>query len=1767
MVIRLRSMGLLLSATLILFAQHLFAQSFTGSLQATFTAPELASTLTTYEVYRIDANMVDQHARKQPNGGSYTFQLGSRQWAVSLEPSGIVTANYSLQLGAEKSASTMPPTTWQGYEKSGNGAVRLTFASEFIYGYVMQGGERWYIQPVWHVVPGADRDLFVVYPESGVIDTYGGTCAVQEEKKVYEEYLKDVIKEQLEAAEAKSLACYEVALALASDNSMLTKYGSIGSLEARNAGVINDVEGDYASGNFNHDVQFNIVIQFVPAGNDPWTNSTDSGVLLNSFTNWGNGGNFGVQYDLAQLWTNRNLDGSVIGIAWLNGICNNNRYSVCQDFSNNADLIRVLTSHEFGHNFSLVHDNNCPPPNFIMCPSVSNTMNWSTQSINTMNNKLNSLINNGCISPCGANPPLEANFEWNPDPACQNQSIQFTDLSAGNITSRAWTFPSGNPATSNQQNPVVTWNTSGTFNVKLVVTGPSGSTSITKPVTVIAQPVANFSYVVNGTTVTFTNLSTPNNNVTYSWEFGDGNFSLDKDPVHTYAVGGFYTVELTVTNDCGSSTKTVLVNTAPTADFSANPSSGCAPLIVQFTDESSPNTTSWVWQFPGGTPSSSNQQNPVVSYSVSGSYDVTLKAINFQGSSTVTKSNFILVENVPNANFSSSINGKTVTFTNLSVNATSYLWNFGDGNTSTLINPVHTYAVGGTYVVTLTATNPCGNTVSTKTIVIVSPPVAAFSANDTSGCAPLSVQFTNQSTGNIDSIRWSFPGGTPLQSALQTVNVTYNTPGTYSVTLIAYGPGGNDTLTKTNWISVGGVPAASFTQSVVLNTVTFTNTTLNGSTYLWNFGDGNTSTLTNPVHVYANDGVYTVTLTATNACGSNTTTKQITIVTLPVADFTASPTSGCGPLTVQFTNTSSPNATTFNWQFPGGTPSSSTAQNPSVVYSTPGVYSVTLTASNAAGSNTATKTNYITVNTTPVANFTSSINGATVTFTNTSQGATSYLWAFGDNNTSSLANPVHTYANDGVYTVTLTATNACGNTTTTQQVTIVTPPVAAFTGNPTSGCAPLSVQFTNNSSPNATTFNWQFPGGTPSSSTAQNPLVLYNTPGVYSVTLTASNAAGSNTVSITNYINVGTVPVAGFTSSINGATVTFTNTSQGATSYLWAFGDNNTSNLTNPVHNYANDGVYTVTLTATNACGSNTTTQQVTIVTPPVAAFTGNPTNGCAPLTVQFTNNSSPNATTFNWQFPGGSPGSSTAQNPSVVYSTPGVYSVTLTASNAAGSNTATQTNYINVGTVPVAGFTRSANGATVTFTNTSTGGTSYLWDFGDNTTSNLTDPVHTYANDGVYTVTLTATNACGSNTTTQQVTIVTPPVAGFSMGGDGTGCAPLTVQFTNNSSDNATSYKWTFQNGTPDSSTEENPSSTWSTPGAYLVTLVATNAAGSTTFTDTVVVNSLPTASFNYQLAGLSVVFSNLSQGANQFEWTFGDGGTSNEVNPTHTYVQGGMYNVRLRATNACGQSEFNASVEIIGAAPIAAFSASEISGCSPFSVQFTDQSAGNPISWNWTFQGGNPSTSKLQNPLVQYNTPGVFTVVLEATNQFGVNEVIETNFITVNSFPTVGFTHITAGGLVTFTNLSQNASNFLWNFGDGNISNLANPTHTYAASGTYTVSLTATNECGAATLEQVVQVNIVGTEQPEWVKHFRIFPNPNTGAFTVDMSGANSDEIEFTLYNELGQLVKRDVLGFQAGNLIHHFDYTGLPSAMYSLHMKAGGHAWQVKMVVQQK
>ncbi len=166
--------------------------------------------------------------------------------------------------------------------------------------------------------------------------------------------------------------------------------------------------------------------------------------------------------------------------------------------------------------------------------------------------------------------------------------------------------------------------------------------------------------------------------------------------------------------------------------------------------------------------------------------------------------------------------------------------------------------------------------------------------------------------------------------------------------------------------------------------------------------------------------------------------------------------------------------------------------------------------------------------------------------------------------------------------------------------------------------------------------------------------------------------------------------------------------------------------------------------------------QAPAVVTPPNAAFSAAITTGCAPLTVQFNNTSSSNATNFDWSFPGGIPANSTDQNPLVLYNAPGVYTVVLTATNAAGSSTATQADYISVADSPTASFTAMVSGKTATYINTTTNGTSYTWDFGDGSSSTEANPVHTYTNDGSYVVVLTATNDCGTSTEQQVVSIMT---------------------------------------------------------------------------------------------------------------------------------------------------------------------------------------------------------------------------------------------------------------------------------------------------------------------------------------------------------------------------------------------------------------------------
>lgn len=433
-------------------------------------------------------------------------------------------------------------------------------------------------------------------------------------------------------------------------------------------------------------------------------------------------------------------------------------------------------------------------------------------------------------------------------------------------------------------------------------------------------------------------------------------------------------------------------------------------------------------------------------------------------------------------------------------------------------------------------------------------------------------------------------------------------------------------------IAGASAPVASFTTNVTSGSnplsVQFIDTSTNTPTkWFWSFGDGGVSEDSDPTHAYTIDGVYTVTLTVTNADGSHSITRANYITSLksvapPVAGFVSTGATGSNPLSVKFVDASTNSPTSWVWSFGDG--GSSIEQNPTHTYTSKGTFTVTMTATNSGGSNTVTKDAYVTVSqntVAPTASFvattTSGFTPLTVKFVDTSiNGPTSWVWTFGDGNSEFVQNPTHTYTSEGTYSVTLTATNSIGSSTATKVDYItanLNEPIASFTADVTSGTAPLLVQFNDTSKNAPTTWTWNF--GDDTTSNVRDPLHKFTSAGSYSIILTARNSVGANTTSRSQYINVSalTAPEASFsaapTSGLEPLTVRFTDTTINfPTAWQWTFGDGTSSSEQNPSHTYQGSGTYTVVLTATNSQGSGTKTlQDVISVTGLTIATTATP--------------------------------------------------------------------------------------------------------------------------------------------------------------------------------------------------------------------------------------------------------------------------------------------------------------------------------------------------------------------------------------------------------------------------------------------------------------------------------------------------------------------------------------------------------------------------------
>ena len=1697
----------------------------------------LTTNFSSYRVVRLNTQQIYDQVQVQGAHASLRIGLGTDPVrSFLLQKHDLRAPGYQGRIATSSGiiqAAAREIGTYRGrMSGQASGKLSLTIEPDFFFGLWTEGEETWFIEPLYRLEPSAPQDLYLLYRERDMKtrDNYCGLSLTHQHAEELPHKPGDM---------EKAGNCLVVEVGLAADNSMRVAFGGVSQVTNFMFGVLNNVQTNYDN-EFADEIQFEVVTTFISdcASCDPWTSSNDAGTFLESFTNWGNSNGFGTSaFDVASVWTNRDFAGSTIGIAWLSGVCSQFRYNALQNFSSNAAFLRVVQAHEYGHNFSATHDPD--GSNTIMAPSVTTSNNWSTATRNQINNFVeDNYAPFGCLAFCAAPEPPTADILAPVTEICPDSYVAFYDNSTNGPAIWSWSFPGGDPATSNEQHPTVFYASPGQYPVSLTVQNAIGSDATTLNSDIIVSDNSRKYLMVE----TFEQtsgwaISNPDNGI--GWTIVD--------------VGGNNGNRAMYVNNFGYQNGSGQIDAlvSPPIDLAAN-----QDVILAF-------------EYAYRRYNSSLNDRLVVRLSTNGGASYPYILFNGQENGS---GNFATGSDLQSAFFPQTANDWCFTgpaCVSLSLNEFA-----GQPNVRIRIENVSGYG-NNMYVDNIRLSAACQPLL---------PPVPQFTASPASGCSPLTVSFSNQSEG-ATSYEWYFPGGNPDFSTEPEPTVTYDTPGSYSVSLVAINAAGAETLTQNGLISVQTVPQAAFTTQVDGLVATFQNASVNAQSYLWNFGDGNSSIESSPVYTYSQAGSYVVRLTAFNECGSQFV-EQTIVVFIPVnASFTADTTAGCAPLTVTFSDQSTGNVISWQWLLPGATPDTSSQQNPSVTYAQAGVYPVTLIATSAFAADTFTRSGYISVGGRPEAAF--SINyspgSLSATFSSSSLRADSLFWDFGDGNglaTDSILTS-HSYLAAGDYTVQLIATNACGADTTQQQLQIILPPQAAAQYSTNRGCVPLSVTYTASPTGEQYSYIWQFPGGEPATSSDSVVTVVYSQPGSYGFNLIVSNIAGSDTLTVVDSIEVGTGPQAGFNLQYQAGSLELTtdNTSVGASSFLWSFGDGNSSTAASPGHTYAEAGSYIITLIASNDCGSDTLTQTLAVILPPIASLTTTVSSGCAPLSVTYEAAPVGEGYSYAWQFPGGTPSVATEASTTVTYELAGSYDVMLIVSNIAGSDTLQLTSVVTVTPPPTADFSATANGADVQLTNNTVGATEYLWLWGDGQTDNGAEPQHSYQAAGEYTITLIATNDCGSDTSSTLVAITgSAPTVNFSRQ-PGAGCAPLSVQF-NNLSSGAISYLWSFPGGTPATSTEANPIVIYTQPGTYDVILTAVNIFGSSAINQSgsIVVNGPPTAAFDAAANLTTISFQNNSQGASQYSWQFGDGSSSTASNPSHTYPAAGTFSVLLVASNDCGVDSLLQEVVIEGEAPTVQFTADFREGCAPLVVQFSDTSTEAPTSWSWSFPGGNPATSNLQNPVVTYPTPGLYPVELTAANVFGAQQVINSDYIHIITPPEIldysidkdlpnewtdlsyTFTALTNGDNLAYTwIISDNAG--------GQDSLTGNPVnYTFPAEGDWHIRLILQNSCGEALSETSFQIIFPAVSSPEWLKSLLVFPNPTSDILRLQATGWDGNgPIPAALFDARGRHLQRYEIPTSTGEWNHTISLESLPTGIYLLTLFNEGSIGQVKIIKQ--
>ena len=1001
-----------------------------------------------------------------------------------------------------------------------------------------------------------------------------------------------------------------------------------------------------------------------------------------------------------------------------------------------------------------------------------------------------------------------------------------------------------------------------------------------------------------------------------------------------------------------------------------------------------------------------------------------------------------------------------VEFEDLSTgNPNTWLWDFGNGTSSTLQNPVSIYSTPGSYTIKLSVTDGATQDLHTQTdyVKVYNTPLPSISNNSSVFCVPQEVIFVDETqfTNNITSWLWDFGDGG--SSVLQNPNYEYSISGLFTVSLsVVDNKGCESLIIFDNLIDAKKVPVTSFSSDIIFScnnteNVSFINTSNNATNFTWNFGDGFTSSNFNPIHNYASGNFNVSLISSNNICEDTLVLNNFIEVGGEInPDFTSNIIEVCVEEIIDFLDITPSSPDSWLWDFGDGT--TSNLQHPTHQFLSSGLFSVSLTTSkNGDCLETIIKTDYITVFDVPNIILNADEDYScdlpfSVQFSDNTLNAVDWSWIFSNGDSSSMQNPIIDFYSFDQFDVSLVVIdiNNCVSEIIFPDFIIVDEVIVDFSVSDSIICESDVVEFFDIS--NSSLF----------------PLISYN----------------------------------------------------------WDFGNGATSILENPQQQFIGFSYFDISFDIENSRGCR---KQIILddfiktIGPPSSDFSANRIVSCAGSPVLFSDLSTSTDVIADWNWSFGDGNSSLLQNPSNQFNQIGTYDVTLIVGEGKCTDTLVKSNYIEI-IEPSSFFVANFNcpePLKVEFDNLSVGANDVLWDFGDGTTSTDFNPIHIFPNRGSYDVLLRVTNnitMCTHEYVKQiQITI---PIASFDylplINGniDSVVCVPRRVIIDNQSQD-WRNYQLDWGDGYIGYGRADH---LLLSDTVYDLTLSITDKHGCR---DTLVRNNMYRSNdvvTNFDVTNivgcntLTIDFQDLSSVTSDVVWDFGDGTISNQNNPQHEYNSEGFYDVTLYSVSIEGCKDTLKSVEYIKFIyPEVNFTISDNKICKNDVVSFMDSSKGISLDYNWDFGDGVSSTDK--NPLHNFNSVGVFNLTLSITDTFGCVSVHNTLVVeaqeVVADFSSSLFTSNCPPLITSFNNNSTgNIINYNWDFGDGISSNQQSPSHLYSYSGNFNVGLIIEDDFACS--DTLVFENLISVFGP-------------TGNFTFsDSLICNSDSVSFVANTE---------------------------------------------------